>query len=96
MYNDTWFLKASAADLQKALAAGDFTSVALVQRSLAQVAKYDRQGPELRAMMSQSPAAVGIAEQLDKERASGKVRGPFHGIPMIVKVGVDVVWAGKT
>lgn len=89
--NEAWFLKASAADLQNALTSGDLTSVDLIKRCLAQVAKYDRQGPTLRAMISESPTAISTAERLDEERARGNIRGPFHGIPIIVKVCTDSV-----
>lgn len=84
--NEVWFLKASAADLQNALTSGDLTSVDLVKQCLAQISRYDRQGPTLRAMISESPTAISTAERLDEERARGNTRGPFHGIPIIIKV----------
>ena len=82
-------LTASATELQALLQSGDLTSVQLVKACLNQIAKYDRSGPTLRAIVSTPPEEhiLSVAERLDKERAAGKVRGPLHGIPIIVKVG---------
>jgi len=81
-------LTASAGELQTLLRSGNLTSVQLVKACLGQIAQYDRSGPNLRAIVSTPPEkdVLSIAERLDKERAAGKVRGPFHGIPIIVKV----------
>lgn len=85
---DFHLLTSSAAELQALLRSGDLTSVQLVKACLNQISKYDRSGPTLRAIISTPPAEniLSIAESLDKERAAGKVRGPLHGIPIIVKV----------
>lgn len=82
-------LTASAAELQALLRSGDITSVQLVKACLNQIEKYDRSGPTLRAIVSTPPLAslLSVADGLDKEREAGKVRGPLHGIPIIVKVG---------
>ena len=82
-------LTASATELQALLQSGDLTSVQLVKACLNQIAKYDRSGPTLRAIVSTPPEEhiLSVAERLDKERTTGKVRGPLHGIPIIVKVG---------
>jgi hypothetical protein len=92
-FNESWLLAASAADLQKLLIAGEITSVTLIKNVLSQVAKYDRQGPTFRAMIAISPVALTVAECLlvDRERASGNVRGPLHGIPIIVKVSFTIM-----
>ena len=69
-------LTASATELQALLQSGDLTSVQLVKACLNQIAKYDRSGPTLRAIVSTSPEEriLSVAERLDKERAAGKVR----------------------
>ncbi|KAI0109049.1 amidase signature domain-containing protein [Nemania sp. FL0031] len=84
-------LKASAAELQALLHSGDLTSVQLVKACLNQIAKYDRSGPTLRAIISTAPEPyiLSVAESLDKERAARGVRGPLHGIPIIVKDSIN-------
>ncbi|KAB5585672.1 amidase signature domain-containing protein [Coniochaeta sp. 2T2.1] len=84
-------LTASAADLQALLCSGHLTSFQLVKACLNQISKYDRSGPTLRAIIS-TPAEediLSVADRLDKERAAGKVRGPLHGIPIIVKDSIN-------
>ncbi len=85
---DLNLLKASAAELQTMLQNGQLTSVQLVRSCLDQIAKYNKAGPVLRAIyaVSLDEDILAVAEALDKERAEGRVRGPQHGIPVIVKV----------
>jgi amidase len=64
---------------------GKLTSKALVQRYLARVAAVDKAGPRLNAVIELNPDALKIATDLDHERAKGKVRGPLHGIPVLLK-----------
>ncbi|KAK1833216.1 amidase signature domain-containing protein [Podospora conica] len=84
-------LTASAAELQALLHSGDLTSVQLVKACLNQIAKYDRSGPTLRAIVAtpSKEEVLSIAARLDKERAAGQVRGPLHGIPIIVKDSIN-------
>lgn len=78
--------EATVADLQEAMAAGRTTSRAIVQASLDRIARLD---PSLRAILALNPDALSIAEGLDRERAQGKVRGPLHGIPILLKDNVS-------
>jgi len=75
----------SVTDLQTGLAAGRFTSVQLVDAYLARIAAYDTKGPALNAMIRVNPKARADAAALDAERRAGRVRGPLHGIPIIMK-----------
>lgn len=86
---DLQLLTASATELQALLRSGDLTSVQLVKACLDQIAKHDRSGLTLRAIVSTPPEAyvLSVADALDKERAAGNLRGPLHGIPIIIKVG---------
>jgi amidase len=74
-----------SAGFQKRLDAGLLTSVELVQACLAQIGKHDQQGAQLNAMISIVPL-MERSKQLDSERAAGRVRGLFHGIPILIKV----------
>lgn len=77
--------EASVTDLQAAMKAGRVTSVGLVDAYLARIAAYDHQGPALNAMVRLNPNARADAAAMDAERRAGKVRGPLHGIPVILK-----------
>jgi amidase len=65
--------------------AGKLTSHALVSQYLARIAAIDKAGPRLHAVIELNPDALKIAAELDRERARGKVRGPLHGIPVLLK-----------
>ena len=52
---------------------------------LARIAAYDKQGPNINAVIALNPNAVSEARALDAERKAGRVRGPLHGIPIVLK-----------
>ena len=79
----------SIADLQRALASGALTSEALVHQCLERIESLDGRGSTLRAVIENNPDALGIAAALDSERKNGHVRGPLHGIPVLVKDNID-------
>ena len=81
--------EASLTELQQAMASGRVTSAQLVDAYLARIAAYDQAGPALNAMIRLNPRARAVAELLDAERRSGKVRGPLHGIPIVLKDNYD-------
>src|SRR5262245_29965115 len=78
-------------ELQDAMAAGMVTSRELVEIYLARIAAYDKQGPALNTMVSLNPEALAVATALDAERRAGRVRGPLHGIPVVVKDNYETV-----
>ena len=82
-------LEASIPALQAAMKAGTVTSAQLVDAYLARIAAYDAQGPELNAMIRLNPRARAEAVRLDQERRAGNVRGPLHGIPVVLKDNYD-------
>lgn len=72
------------AALQGRLGSG-LSSAALVTAYLARIGKLDRQGPSFRSVIAVNPAALDQARMLDAERRSSKLRGPLHGIPILLK-----------
>ncbi len=81
----------SAADARARMGAGTLTSRALTTAYLARIAAIDKTGPALNAVIELNPAALADAERLDAERTAGKVRGPMHGIPVLLKDNIDAV-----
>lgn len=77
---------ASIAALAAAQAAGTLTATALLELYLARIARLDGQ---TRAIVEINPDAREIAATLDRERAAGQLRGPLHGIPIVVKDNID-------
>src|SRR5215212_5868649 len=75
-------VEASIPDMQAAMRAGRVTSRDLVTQSLLRIAMYE---DKLNAIISVNPNALAEAEERDRERAAGKVRGPLHGIPIALK-----------
>ncbi|MEO0757889.1 MAG: amidase family protein [Cyanobacteria bacterium J06648_16] len=80
---------ATIPELQAAMAAGDLTSEQLVQRYLDRIEAYDDQGPAISALISVNPNALAEAAALDAEREASNLRGPLHGIPIILKDNYD-------
>ena len=74
-----------AVALAAAMAEGHLTSERLVRDCLARIAAIDRAGPKLHSVIELNPDALAIARALDGERKAGRVRGPLHGLPVLVK-----------
>lgn len=79
----------SAIDARARLAAGTLSARALAEASLARIAAVDDAGPRLRAVIEIAPDVLARADQLDAERAAGRLRGPLHGLPVLVKDNID-------
>jgi len=79
---------ASIAQLQARMAAGRLSSAELVDIYLRRIAAIDK-GLDLRSILQLNPDAQRIAAQLDQERRRGRVRGPLHGIPILLKDNID-------
>ena len=78
----------TVADLQQRMASNQDTARSLCEKYMARIEALDKQGPTLRSVLEVNPDALEIAAALDAERAAGKVRGPLHGIPVLVKDNV--------
>ncbi len=79
----------SVAALQADMAAGVVDAAGLVRAYLARIEAIDRSGPTLRSVIVLNPMAHGDARRLDDERRSGRLRGPLHGIPVLVKDNIE-------
>lgn len=67
----------------------EFTSFELVKHYLKRIALYDKSGPTINSILEVNPEALFIARNMDAERKSGKIRGPLHGVPVIIKDNID-------
>jgi amidase len=77
--------EAGIADLSRAMTEGRSSALALTQAYLGRIAALDAAGPRLKSVIELNPEAEAIAAALDAERRAGRVRGPLHGIPILVK-----------
>jgi amidase len=81
--------EATIADLQAAMASGKYTAHSIAQKYLERIEEIDKRGPALASVIEVNPDALAIADGLDKERAQKHVRGPMHGIPVLIKDNID-------
>jgi amidase len=79
----------SIGTLQADMSAGRVTSVDLVKAYEDRIAKMDHAGPRVNSVIALNRDARKEAEALDAERAAGKVRGPLHGVPILVKDNIE-------
>ncbi|MEY4095098.1 MAG: hypothetical protein RLZZ53_2297 [Acidobacteriota bacterium] len=79
----------SIVDLQSAMQAGRVTSRGLVESYLDRIQAYDQAGPRLNSIVLINARARDEADAFDRERADGKLRGPLHGIPVLIKDNYD-------
>jgi amidase len=79
----------SIAQLQADLTSGVVTSEQLVQAYLNRIAAIDDNGHNLNSVLSLNPQALEQARALDAERAAGQVRGPLHGVPILLKDNIE-------
>ncbi len=75
--------------LQERMADGALDAVGLVTAYLGRIRDLDRSGPELRQVLELNPDALAIARRRDRERSAGRLRGPLHGIPVLLKDNID-------
>src|SRR3712207_3069769 len=68
---------------------GARTARSIAERYLARIEEVDRRGPAVNSVIELNPDALAIAEARDAERGAGRVRGPLHGIPVLLKDNID-------
>ncbi|SFQ02054.1 amidase [Psychrobacillus psychrotolerans] len=76
-------------EIQVAMENEEITSKELVMYYLYRIAKYDQDGPKINSILEINPDAIFIAEALDYERKTTGVRGPLHGIPVVLKDSIE-------
>jgi len=90
-------LELTVAEAHAGFLAGRFSARQLTQAYLDRIAAYDLQGPAIRCIVSVNPAALADADRLDAALArTGKLTGPLHGIPVLVKDEIDVAGMATT
>ena len=80
---DELLAEATLLDMQRLMAQGELSATELVAYYVARIRRYDV--GKLNAVMELNPHAPAIAQALDAERANGRIRGPLHGIPVLIK-----------
>ncbi len=78
-------LEAGVREQQQQMEAGKLTSHALTSQYLARIRNIDKAGPRINAVIEVNPEALKLALEMDRERTAGRVRGPLHGIPVLLK-----------
>ena len=90
VYADTLDIKtATIADISKAFATGRLTSEQLVTAYIKRIEAYEKNGPAINSIILLNPKALETAKALDAERKAGRVRGPLHGVPVMLKDNFD-------
>ncbi|MHC8357946.1 amidase family protein [Pseudomonas sp. LB3P81] len=79
----------SVDELSQRMDRNQLSAVGLVQHLQQRIAALDKQGPTINAIIELNPDALAMAESLDRERKAGYIRGPLHGIPVLLKDNID-------
>jgi amidase len=88
--NDDFELnEATIADLQKKMEAGTHTSRSITELYLKRIDAIDKNGPKINAVIELNKSALDMADNMDKERKAKRLRGPLHGIPVLIKDNID-------
>jgi amidase len=80
---------ASAGEQQAAMTDGKVTSEQLARAYLERIERIDRAGPKLNSVLALNSRALGDARRLDAERRAGKLRGPLHGVTILLKDNIE-------
>ena len=83
------FDEITIADLQDAMKSGKYSVRSIAEKYLARIDQIDKQGPAINSIIELNPDALAIADALDKERKGKGVRGPLHGVPILIKDNID-------
>lgn len=89
LYADFDLNEVTIDELQKKMQTGAATAVSITNLYLKRIKGIDKKGPKINSVIEINPDAVTIAKALDKERQAGKIRGPLHGIPVLIKDNIN-------
>jgi amidase len=87
--DNTWLEEMTISRLQLGFKEEEYSIGEVVAAYLDRIIETDMNGPQLNSILEINPDAMQIAEELDREMAAGKTRGPLHGIPVILKDNID-------
>jgi len=87
--DNNWIEELTITQLQQGYKDGKYTIKEIVSVYLDRIIEIDKNGPGLNSVIEINPDALQIAEELDRELAAGKSRGPMHGVPVILKDNID-------
>jgi len=79
----------SISDLQAKMKSGEMTSRQITESYLKRIESLDRNGPRVNSVIEINPDAMAIAAERDDERRKGRLRGPLHGVPILIKDNID-------
>jgi amidase len=82
-------LETTIDELQAKMRSGEFSSVSITKLYLKRIADIDKKGPMLNSVIEINPDALAIAAAMDAERKAGRLRGPLHGIPVLIKDNIN-------
>lgn len=88
-YNDFALNEITVDELQQKMKSGEYTSRAITEMYLKRIDEIDKAGPKLNSVIELNPDALSIADAMDSERKAGKLRGPLHGIPVLIKDNIS-------
>lgn len=87
---DDALIGADASAVRGLIESGRYTSTNITAWYLLRIGNMNRNGPGVNAVIAEFPDALDQARRLDAERAAGRVRGPLHGIPVLIKDNIEV------
>jgi amidase len=88
--------ESTVAELQAGMRSGAYTARSIAERLLTRIDEIDRRGPAVNSIIELNPDALAIADDRDQERRAGRVRGPLHGIPILLKDNIDTADTMRT
>ncbi|MEA2235694.1 MAG: amidase [Thermoanaerobaculia bacterium] len=83
-------------ELQDAMKSGRWSARSIAEGYLSRIAAIDKHGPAINSIIELNPDALAIADAMDAERKAGHVRGPLHGVPVVIKDNIDTADKMKT
>ncbi len=87
--SNSWLIEMTIAELQQGYRNEKYSISDVVSAYLDRIIAEDMNGPSLNSVIKINPDAMKIAEELDREMTEGKIRGPLHGVPVILKDNID-------